>query len=266
MSNYIDTVKEKIADYIAREPVVETDDTISAYTLFSILKEENKKLRHVKEMEKALVDELNGIYPAEVKYEKKGLFKKKTKQDYFDNIFHSINGTNAEIVLCASSRSIGYINLVKDYNFDGVYSRFDSLTEDAYNQCKGYIEGIFDELEYIGSLYAIDDNPYIKIENEGFTISASFTNMGGHKFEYDISLNKNFDPNSNLNSTYYGQENNIKNVFEENRETILRNTPINIGDLSYMMCMLVLDYKNKENEKKIKKAIDEEIQKAYEKK
>lgn len=267
MSNYYDTVKEKIADYITKEPVVETDEIISAYTLFSILKEENKKFRHVAENEKALLDELNSIYPVEVKYVKNGLFKKKTKHDYFNHISHAIGRESAEISLSTYSRAVGYITLNKDYDYDGIYSKLNSLTEEAYNQCGGYIESIFSELERIGKLYAFDSHPYSKIEHEGFTVIANLHDCGGILFNYQINLNKNFDPNNSSDIYYYyGKENNIKKTVEDNMEAILKNTPIIINDLSYTFYALVMNYKMNEDKKKIEKEIDEAFQKLYEKK
>ena len=118
--NYYDSVKQKIADYIVKEPVVETDEVISAYTLFNILENENKKIRHTKEKEKGLLDKLNAIYP-QVIVEKKGkIFKKKIKKNQFDWIDLVMKDNYSCLTL--DGPSMHYIDLYKDYDYAGIYS------------------------------------------------------------------------------------------------------------------------------------------------
>ena len=265
--NYYDTVKEKIADYIVREPVEETEEVISAYTLFSALESYNKRIRHTREKGKALVDKLNTIYPPRVVQKKGKLFKKKIKLGYFDGIKYNINDNSSTIAL-ANRR--GYIYVHKDYDNSDIYSSYNNaLDEEAYNECINDIGDIFDELEYFGMMFANErkSNGHKnsecgsfdicnKIHCEGFDIETKF-NSFAINFDYDISLNKDFDPKGNSNMHYYDQENSLNQVIEENKEAILRNTPVNIGDLSYMFCMLVLDYMSREKRNKNKKEIDE---------
>lgn len=277
--NYFDTVKEKIADYIVKEPVVETDEVISAYTLFSILDDCNKRLRHTEEMGKGLLDKLNVIYP-QVTVERKGkFFKKKIKENQFNLFNFDIHDNYSRLTL--DGPSMHYIYLFKDYDYADIYSKNYSLTDEAYNKCIDDIEDIFSELEYTGKLFRDEKkssghkNSQLKgfkfydydadsisntITYEGFDIKIRFDRFPT-KFKYNICLNKHFDPNENSYSHYYNQENNLNNILEENKEAILKNTPINIGDLSYMFCMLVLDYKaieeKKEEEKQYKKLMDE---------
>lgn len=269
--NYYNNIKEQIADYITREPVVETEEVISAYTLFSAIKEESRKLRHVVEIEKGLLDKLNEIYPKEVEVNNRKIFKKKTMVDYFDGIDHEICDDHSEITLY---KPFGEIKLNKDFGRSGVYSKDSALTEEAYTECAKEIEKILYELEYVGQLYSGDiesnsskySSKYVveevenTIKNECFDINVTF-NRDNCEFSYNIGLNKEAVSN-NSNVHYYGQ----KNILTENKEAILRNTPINISDLSYMFCMLVLDYRNKEDKKNIDKEIDEAFQKIINKK
>lgn len=275
--NYYNNVKEQIADYITRKPVKETEDVISAYTLFSAVKEEAKKLRSVREIEKGLLDKLNEIYPKEVGSSNRKLFKKKTMMDYFDGICHNISDKHSEIVLY---KSFGEIKLNKDFGRSGVYSKDSALTEEAYAECAEGFEKIFHELEYVGQLYAGDiennSNKYSSryvveavtntITCECFDIKVGF-NRDTCEFSFDVSLNRDAIHNSNDSSVkYYRPDSTITNAISQNKETILRNTPINMKDLSYMFCMLVFDYINKENEKNIDKSIDEIFQKIKSKK
>ena len=151
--NYFDTVKEKIADYIVKEPVVETDEVISAYTLFTILENENEKIRHTEEKRKGLLDKLNAIYPQEVFVEKRGLFNKKVKKNHFEWSSLAIDDNGSRLYLFGSFRHDAV--LYKDYGYSDIYSTYTdyALTEDAYNECIDDIEDIFSELEYIGKLF-----------------------------------------------------------------------------------------------------------------
>lgn len=255
--NYFDTVKEKIADYIVRDEVEENEEVISAYTLFTILENQNRRLRHTKEIEKGLLDKLNTIHPQQFFKEKGKLFKKKIKRDYFLWITSYIDDERSSLYL--HKDSIEAVDLKKDFDYADIYSRNEALTEEAYNECSLEIETIFSELEYFGKLFLEEKktnghkNSVLEGESisneihcEGFDIEIKFDRRN-KEFKYDIKLNKVFDPKGNSSSHYYNQENNLNHIIEENKEAILRNTPVNIGDLSYMFCMLVLNYKSREN-------------------
>ena len=131
---YLDTVKEKIADYIAREPVVETDEVISAYTLFSAIENCKKRLRHVEEIEKGLVDKLNDIYPQTTIKEKKGLFNKKRNANYFREMRHHLDETCVQLVFGAEDYNDNKY-IYNDYKYSDIYSTGDGLSEEAYNEC-----------------------------------------------------------------------------------------------------------------------------------
>lgn len=276
--NYYDSVKQKIADYISREPVKETEEVISAYTLFSAINEQQKILRHIGEKEKALLDKLNSIYPPLTIVEKKKLFKKKTSQDYFHDIYHSIYDNYAKIAFFSKTASDGESSSVcicKDFHYSDIYNRWSSsLTEDAYHQCIDDIYGIFNDLEYIGVLFEEDkkssgvgnsncDNSTLvnTLNCDGFDIKLIFNTYRDLSFSYKISLNKDLDPNGNSDKNYYGQNNKLEQIIDENKETLLKNIPVKVSDLSYMFCMLVLDYKakeeKKEEERQYKKLMDE---------
>ena len=151
--NYYDTVKEKIADYIVREPVEETEEVISAYTLFSILKNYNKRLRLTKGKGKCLLDKVNTFYPQKVVKKKGKFFKKKTKENFFDGIRYDIGDNYAQIELDRGYH--GYVQLNKDFDDSDVYSeRNRTLDEEAYNGCICDIEDILDELECVGKLFS----------------------------------------------------------------------------------------------------------------
>lgn len=275
---YLDTVKEKIADYIAKEPVVETDEVISAYTLFSAVENCKKRLRHVEEIEKGLLDKLNDIYPQSIIKEKKGLFNKKTKANYFYHIYHSIEENRIELVLCGKNYD-NTIDIYKDYKYSDIYSTHNGLTEEAYSECMDEINTIFSELNYFGSLLA-DDNEKIgytrysydcklsnKIKCKGFDLEVNFNNaISRKKFSYDISINEDIAPNKHELAHFYGKENNVQKVINDNMIAILKNTPVNIDDLSYMFYIIVSDYRTMTEQDRIDEEIDKSFQKLYAKK
>lgn len=255
--NYFDTVKERVADYIVEEPIEETAEVISAYTLVSALKDANKRLRHVKEKEKYLLDELNDIYPS--KKSKKRLFKKSKKLDYFDRITQYIYDDCTELSLRSNIFYDG-VDLYKDFYYTDIYSKEGhKLSEEAYEETIDDISDILDELNYFGLLFTLDreaDKYNRKLVNtlsyEGFNLKVEFYRgdwFANPSFIYSIGLNHEFDPNGHMNAHFYGKENNLDKLIEDNEEAILRNMPIKLSDLSYMFCMLVLDYKTKKERK-----------------
>lgn len=265
--NYFDTVKERIADYIVKDPVEENEEVISAYTLFSIIESYNKRIRHTKAMGKGLLDKLNIIYPQETYKNKEKIFKKKTKANHFSDISYRINNNSSKIILQEFPH--GTTSIEKDFNYSDIYTRdYNLLNEEAYSKCIGDIEKILSELSYLGNLFSeeikssghknstlesYDTKLYNTIPCEGFDIKIGFDSFN-ISFNYDIALNKDFDPNGNSDSRYYNQDYKLSNIIEENKEAILKNTPVNIGDLSYMFCMLVLDYRaTVEKKEEIKK-------------
>lgn len=264
---YLDTVKEKIAEYIAREPVVETDEVVSAYTLFSAIENCKKRLRHVEEIEKGLVDKLNSIYPQTIIKEKKGLFNKKAKVNRFYSASCDIKEDYTK--LCFWGNNGDDISLKKDYLYSDIYSINKGLTEDAYNECIDDIHSIFSELDYFGSLFNQDDKNetsrlWNEIKCEGFNLNVKFDTMPS--FSYGIELNKGIAPNGHADAHFYGKDNNVDKVINDNIVAILKNTPVNLSDLSYMFCMIVLDYRKMTEQDRIDEEIDKVFQKLYEKK
>lgn len=275
---YLDTVKEKVADYIAREPVQETDEIISAYTLFAAIENCKKRLRHVGEIEKGLLDKLNDIYPQTVVKEKKGLFNKKTKKNYFSDICHYINKNDTELCLTIDV-SYNCITLCKDYEYSDIYSIYSGLTEDAFDECEDEITTIFSELNYFGSLFANDNNKIEynrrhdkaklsnKINCDGFDLDVWFVkDYSRLGFDYDISINTNIASNGHANAHFYGQDNNVNKVINDNIVSILKNTPVNMSALSPMFYTIVTDYRRITAQDRIDEEIDKAFQKLYEKK
>lgn len=271
---YLDTVKEKIANYIAKEPVQETEEIISAYTLFAAVEDCKKRLRHVGEIEKGLVDKLNTIYPQTIIKEKKGIFTKKSKQDHFESAYHYIKDTHSELNISGDHHHAG---LAKDYGYNDIYSTGCRLTEEAYAECTDEITDIFSVLDYIGELYSKDNKKTnlrygSKVTNqlncEGFDLTVNFIAelWQDPKFSYGIELNEKIAPNGHANAHFYGQDNNIDKVINDNMVAILKNTPVNIGDLSYMFFIIVSDYRAHTEKDRINEEIDKAFQKLYEKK
>lgn len=272
--NYLEIVKEKVADYIAKEPVEETEEVISAYTLLSAVENCKKRLRHVEEIKKGLLDKVNEIYPKETKEVKKGLFKKKTISNHFKALDYEINRTSTNLHFWTSYSCAGGRDpkLAKDYMYSDIYSVGTGLTEEAYNACKDDIIILFRELDYFGSLYNRDEKASGYgvtniISSDGFDLSVSFgKGIYDISFGYNVKLNDKIAPNGHADAYYYGKDNNIDKVINENIVTILKNTPVNISDLSYMFCMIVLDYRKMTEKNKIDEEIDKAFQKLYTKK
>ena len=153
--------------------------------------------------------------------------------------------------------------------YSDIYSINKGLTEDAYNECINDINSIFSELDYFGSLFNQDDkNETSRLWNvikcEGFNLNVKFDTMPS--FSYGIKLNKGIAPNGHADAHFYGKDNNVDKVINDNIVAILKNTPVNLSDLSYMFCMIVLDYRKMTEQDRIDEEIDKAFQKLYEKK
>ncbi len=281
---YTDTKKTAVLDIIAKEPVEETEDVISAFTLFNAIREQKRRLSCMGEVEKGLLDKLNDIYPKEEIKGKRKLFKKApiTVKNYFDIIGHGFICEDRERKIPGKSS----ISLkVRDGNYAiTIFKKFNKkdtcslekrrLESEAYEQCEDDIQKILSTIEYYGELFSSDVNTDNReksiLTNDGnllsnkfsyreFDLSISFDRTSC-RFDYSYGLNEDIDPLACSYKTYYGSENTLGNFIVENEEDILKNIPINMGDLSLMFATIVYDYRNKEARKR-----EEEIAKEQEK-
>ena len=147
-----------------------------------------------------------------------------------------------------------------------------SLESEAYEQCEDDIQKILSTIEYYGELFSSDVNTDNReksiLTNDGnllsnkfsyreFDLSISF-DRNSCRFDYSYGLNGDIDPLACSYKTYYGAENTLREFIVENEETILKNIPINMGDLSLMFATIVYDYRNKEARKREEKVPEQE--------
>lgn len=269
----IDKAKEAVLSIMLKEPVKETEDVISAYTLLSAIREQKRRLRCAGEVEKGLLDTLNDLYPKEIIKGKRKLFKRTpvTVKNFFDTISHGFNSESSNISFKVRDGNYA-ITILKDFGIDVKYSLEGTvpLDEEAYAQCEDDIQKVLSTIEYYGKLFSLDvqyDNreTYIsdRFSYEGFDISISFDRTLC-RFDYSYGLNQEIDPYASSYRTCYGfgADNTLRNTILENEETILKNIPINMNDLSFMFFMIVDDYrktvlveeKAREQEKLMQKA------------
>lgn len=269
----IDKAKEAVLSIMLKEPVNETEDVISAYTLLSAIREQKRRLRCAGEVEKGLLDKLNDIYPKEVTKGKRKLFKKTPDnvKNYFDGISHGFNSESSNISFKVRDGNYA-ITILKDFGIEGAYSLEETvpLDEEAYIQCEDDIQKVLSTIEYYGRLFNLDvqcDDKETSISDrfsyEGFDISISFDRTLC-RFDYSYGLNQEIDPYASSYRTCYGfgADNTLRNTILENEETLLKNIPINMNDLSCMFFMIVDDYrktvlveeKAREQEKLMQKA------------
>lgn len=264
----IDKAKEAVLSIMLKEPVKETEDVISAYTLLSAIREQKKSLRCIGEVEKGLLDKLNDIYPKEVTKGKRKLFKKTpdTVINYFDGISHGFNSESSNISF--KIRNGNYeITILKDFDTDQTYSlkKGKVLATEAYMKCENDIQKVLSTIKYYGGLFSLDINTDNRgksiVDNEGNILSNNFSYEGFDlsisfdrtlcRFDYKFGLNQDIDPYCSSYRTYYGfgADNTLINTILENEETILRNIPINMSDLSFMFFMIADSYRYKEARK-----------------
>ena len=266
---YSDAAKEAVLSVISSEPVEETEDVISAYTLFNAIREQKRRLRCIGEVEKGLLDKLNDIYPKEVTKGKRKLFKKTpdTVINYFDGISHGVNSESSNISFKIRNGN-HEITILKDFDIDGAYSLEETvpLDEEAYIQCEDDIQKVLSTIEYYGGLFSLDINTDNReksiVDNKGTVLSNKFSykdfdlsisfDSTSCRFDYSYGLNQEIDPYASSYRICYGfgADNTLRNTILENEETILKNIPINMSDLSFMFSTIVYDYRNREARRK----------------
>lgn len=259
--SYYDRLKEKIADYIVRDEVVEDDKVISAYTLFKSLDSAENELKD-DESKNALLDKLNSFFPDVKETLKKGIINKKKfsqvirNKNKFDKIIYCWKRHNKtpELLLCRkfNRENTEFVSLYRPIGDEDIYTdRREELDPSIIEECRDELMTSFDIVEfYLKLSKQFDETKFSqKFTNGDFCFSIYWSNSADH----NIDLTEEADPENYQNAKCFGKDKTIKDIIKENEETILRNTPIKLKNLDPFFVALVKRYKSKEIQKTYKK-------------
>lgn len=261
--SYYDRLKEKIADYIVRDEVVEDDKVISAYTLFKSLDSAENELKN-DESKNALLDKLNSFFPDVKETLKKGIINKKKfsqvirNKNKFDKIIYCWERHNKtpQLLLCRkfNRENTEFVSLYRPIGDEDIYTdRREELDPSIIEECRDELMTSFDIVEFYLKLSKQFDKTEFsqKITNGDFYFSISWNDFS--LANHYIDLTEEADPENYQNAKCFGKDKTIKDIIKENEETILRNTPIKLKKLDPFFVALVKRYKSKEIQKTYKK-------------
>lgn len=256
-----DELKERLAEFLLRDEVVEDEETISAYNLFMFMVTKFNDLVYVHEYApKTIKEKANNAL--KTKYGLGRHFrKKKADVALYDKVhvyFDSIENT-FKIVFCNTDniytkilKDIGDVNLYYGYGdnkvddcvldacIDEVYITFNIL-EEFYNLFKkaGKLETL--NKKGISQEFSFDGFKYELTYNKNGQISAN------------LSFSEDVDPKYIQNRTWYGDRLPITDNIEEHGDELLKRFPIKFSELDEISQTVVRDYlKSKGKIKKYK--------------
>lgn len=263
--DYYNTVKEKIANYLVRDEVVDTDEVISAYTLISILREQSKRLMGVEELKKGLLDKVNELYPNIEVNAKRRLFGKNRLKSHetFNRIYTHGDDENKSIRIGFETVIGKNTVLEKEFDYDGVFSnRSSKLRKEVYFECEEEINTIFNELEFFYKAIFKEGNDtkgnpiYDYTMKQVITTDLVEIDLGWEMVDgvfYTVKASPSI--NQTTERYYYGKENNLEKYIEENSETILKNTPIKVSELKPFFQIMINEYRKEKG--KVKEKVSE---------
>lgn len=252
---------KRVIDYSNLERVKEDEKTISAFTLWFLLVSEIKNFKNVLYGNKILLRKINEHYK-ELFRPKKEEYKKATSEfDFkvskftpckFERITSEICENNIfKVNIYPQGKDTKPIEIYKDKNDDNYYGN--NISSYLIETFKDDFDKIFNTLEFFAPILKNDFRPYQIIYTPTFTIS--FYYPIDKDLELNIKLNKNIDPNDSQYKKYYNKNKTIHEIIQENMQSILLNTEVNVKDLNYLCSSIVKKKLKNREENKIKKRV-----------
>lgn len=242
-----------VTDYICRDEVIDNDEVISIYSLYSILTEELEKFRYIREDNHRLLEKINNYYNMlyhskitkyyrnivnlDIVFPKIGPCQfKKITSDIVDDKTFVIN-----LYPNGKKNTDKCISIYKDINDDNYYG--DNLNYSFITEFKNEFDSIFDSLEFFSKISRKDKRTSQYIHNGIFDITLNY-NLNGN-VSLDLKLTDRIDPNNSQNKKYYNSPYTITHIIQKYKKEILLNTPIKKDELNYLCLSLVNRHKEK---------------------
>lgn len=250
-----DELLDKVIDYIDREPVEDTDEIVSAYSLWAMLSSEIKNLQYVLYDNEILKNRINDFYK-DMFFSGKEEYKKSIENFNFklpvfmSCKFKKITSSIEENKLIISLWPDGkknkdkHIDICKDVDDDNYYG--DNINDYLIRYFKLEFDRMFQILEFFAHILKNDTKRSQFITNSIMDVIINYPIDG--KISIDVKLNRNIDPTDSQYKNYFEKPYTIHDIIEKQKKTILLNTPIEVKQLNHLCSSVVKKYRKIKNE------------------
>lgn len=248
---------QKIQSQYSGEEVEQTDNIISLYDLYTILKEEMEQLNKIKTGK----DLQNKINADRTFFKRMGLFKRQADIDKkCIGVYTDIGETRSEIMFSFENKqsALGtHLSLYKDLDSDELYFGDFSLKDRGFvEKYLSDIYGIYAILESYGTLFPYEKEKGRQSLKQGFddgVLSVTITCDTYGRVSGQIFPSKGVDTDNLYTRAWYTRQT-IASYVEENSADILSKIPVEISSLNEVYRKLVEDNLAKKNAVKYKKS------------
>ena len=268
MKTYIKLL-EKYDEYLKRNEVEDTDEVISAATLWNIVQNEIKKFQYYRDDNSGLISSINNIYSQEFKasifcgitdlYDKtvenfdtkipifrpikfigiKSGYIDKNKTAVIEFILNTKVNDNKE-------RINESIKVYRDFDDDSYYgNHINSFLVDC---CREQLDEMVNTLEYFAPLVNNNKSTSQFIDNGILNITINHSLIG--KPSFNIKLSKSIDPNDSQYKKYSDKRFAIIDEIKNKENELLERTPVKVNELNPFCKVLVKRYLETEKQRK----------------
>lgn len=246
---------EEVNKYVAREPIQDTDEVISAYTLWTALKYEANKLNYVYRENQDLLDFVNYIYREahsvpdlyETATENLGEVKIPLFRPLqFSSVKAAVGNKGVSFYFYATGKNNEfYHNCVcveRDFFDDSYYG--EHANSFLVRNCKPLLDAKFEFMKFVAE---IKTNSYEQvIKSSPFEIKMS--HLYEDKPKLYVSLDKNTDPSDSQYKKYYDKTQTIDEVVTKQCSKILQVTPVEVASLNGFCSAILNRYLNEKDQ------------------
>lgn len=248
-----DNLLEEVNKYVEKEPVEDTEDVVSLYTLWNALKFEADKLTYVYNDNGDLVEFANYIYKDA--FRNPDLYEAATenlgfKIPYFRPIQFSkvravCTSDSARFYFYLAGRRNNFCHNCIDVNrdlFDDSYYG-DNINSFLVRNCKPLLDAKFEFMKFYAEIPHSYGEQHIKANPFDITIS-HYSEDNPKLF---VSLDKNVDPNGSQYKNYYDKDKTIDEIVSSLRDKILLVTPVAVSSLNSYCSEVLNRYRNEKD-------------------
>jgi len=257
-----DNLLEKTIEYINRDNVVENNEIVSAYTLWTILLTKIKHISYIMYDNEFLLEKVNDFY-RDMFYTERKTYNDTVKKlnikvpvfspCKFNKITSSVEENKLIISLWPDGKKNNdkRIDICKDIDDDNYYG--DNIDKYLIETFKHEFAMMFRALEEFAPILKNDKRTSQFITNSTMNITMDYPLNGD--LSIDIRLNRNIDPTDSQFKKYYNKPYTINDLINKEKKTILLNTPVEVKSLNYLCSTLVKNHLKEQEKVKQKNKI-----------
>ena len=246
---------EEVNKYVAREPIQDTDEVISAYTLWTALKYEANKLNYVYRENQDLLDFANYIYREA--HSVPDLYETATdnlgevkipffRPLQFSKVKAAVGTGGVSFYFYAAGKNNEfYHNCVcveRDFFDDSYYG--EHANSFLVRNCKPLLDAKFEFMKFVAEIKTSSYEQVIK--SSPFEIKMS--HLYEDKPRLHVSLDKDTDPSNSQYKKYYDKTQTIDEVVTHSVTKILQVTPVEVSSLNGYCSAILNRYLNEKDQ------------------